>query len=139
MKSFGERTFTIDCDVLQADGGTRTAAITGAYVAFALATKRVIKSGRLSRQILTNSVAAVSVGIVNNTPLLDLKYDEDSRAEVDMNIVCTGDGKFIEVQGTAEREPFTRSQMNDLLALAEKGIASIVKVQREVLLLVDKT
>jgi ribonuclease PH len=138
MKSFGERTFTIDCDVLQADGGTRTAAITGAYVAFALATKRVIKSGRLSRQILTNSVAAVSVGIVNNTPLLDLKYDEDSRAEVDMNIVCTGDGKFIEVQGTAEREPFNRSQMNDLLALAEKGIASIVKVQREVLLLVDK-
>ena len=139
MKSFGERTFTIDCDVLQADGGTRTAAITGAYVAFALATKRVIKSGRLSRQILTNSVAAVSVGIVNNTPLLDLKYDEDSRAEVDMNIVCTGDGKFIEVQGTAEREPFSRSQMNDLLALAEKGIASIVQVQREVLLLVDKT
>jgi len=139
MKSFGERTFTIDCDVLQADGGTRTAAITGAYVAFALATKRVIKSGRLNRQILTNSVAAVSVGIVNNTPLLDLKYDEDSRAEVDMNIVCTGDGKFIEVQGTAEREPFSRSQMSDLLALAEKGIASIVKVQREVLLLVDKT
>src|SRR5678810_245030 len=114
LKVLGERTITIDCDVLQADGGTRTAAITGAYVAFALATKRVIKTGRISRQILSNSVAAVSVGIVNNTPLLDLKYDEDSRAEVDMNIVCTGDGKFIEVQGTAEREPFSRSQMNDL-------------------------
>jgi ribonuclease PH len=136
MKAIGERTYTNDCDVLQADGGTRTAAITGAYVAFALATKRVIKTGRISRQILSNSVAAVSVGIVNNTPLLDLKYDEDSRAEVDMNIVCTGDGKFIEVQGTAEREPFSRGQMNDLLALAEKGLESIVKIQREALLLV---
>ncbi len=96
----------------------------------------MIKTGRISRQILSNSVAAVSVGIVNNTPLLDLKYDEDSRAEVDMNIVCTGDGKFIEVQGTAEREPFSRGQMHDLLALAEKGLESIVKIQREALLLV---
>jgi ribonuclease PH len=133
MKAFGERTFTIDCDVLQADGGTRTAAITGAYVAFALAEKRLLKSGRISRPILTNSVAAVSVGIVDNTGLLDLKYDEDSRAEVDMNIVCTGDGKFIEVQGTAEREPFSRSQMEELLMLAEKGIGQILAIQKDAL------
>src|SRR5678815_4316583 len=133
MKAFGERTFTIDCDVLQADGGTRTAAITGAYVAFALATKRVIKTGRISRQILSNSVAAVSVGIVNNTPLLYLKYDEDSRAEVDMNIVCTGDGKFIELQGTAERDPFSREQMDELVALGEHGIQELIGLQKTVI------
>jgi ribonuclease PH len=118
MKALGERTLTIDCDVLQADGGTRTAAITGAYVAFALAAKRLLKSGKVSKSIVSNQVAAVSVGIVENRPLLDLKYDEDSRAEVDMNVVCTGDGRFIEVQGTAEREPFSREQMDELLALA---------------------
>jgi ribonuclease PH len=103
MKALGERTLTIDCDVLQADGGTRTAAITGAYVAFAIAGDRLLKAGKISRSVVLNQVAAVSVGIVDNTPLLDLKYDEDSRAEVDMNVVCTGDGRFIEVQGTAER------------------------------------
>lgn len=133
MKALGERTLTIDCDVLQADGGTRTAAITGAYVAFSLAVSRLLKAGKISRSIVLNSVAAVSVGIVDNTPLLDLKYDEDSRAEVDMNVVCTGDGRFIEVQGTAEREPFSRRQMDELLALAGNGIGSLNLVQQQVL------
>ena len=128
MRVLGERTITIDCDVLQADGGTRTAAITGAYVAFALASRRLQKAGKT---LVTNQVAAVSVGIVGNTPLLDLKYDEDSRAEVDMNVICTGDGRFIEVQGTAEREPFSRTQMDQLFALAERGIEVLIKVQRE--------
>lgn len=131
MRVLGERTITIDCDVLQADGGTRTAAITGAYVAFALASRRLQKAGKISRTLVTNQVAAVSVGVVGNTPLLDLKYDEDSRAEVDMNVICTGDGRFIEVQGTAEREPFSRIQMDQLFALAERGIEVLIKVQRE--------
>src|SRR6266498_5753064 len=100
MKVLGERTITLDCDVLQADGGTRTAAITGAYVAFAVAASRLLKTGKIQRSIVTNEVAAISVGILEDTPLLDLKYDEDSRAEVDMNVVCTGNGRFIEVQGT---------------------------------------
>ena len=129
----GERTITLDCDVLQADGGTRTAAITGAYVAFALAVNRLLVAGKIQRNIITNEVAAISVGIVDNTPLLDLKYDEDSRAEVDMNVVCTGDGRFIEVQGTAEREPFSREQMDNLLALATDGLASLVAAQRSVI------
>jgi ribonuclease PH len=135
MKVLGERTITLDCDVLQADGGTRTAAITGAYVAVALASKRLLKTGRIAKNLVTNQVAAISVGIVDNTPLLDLKYDEDSRAEVDMNVICTGDGRFIEVQGTAEREPFTREQMDQLLALATKGIDNLVKIQREAIAL----
>ena len=133
MKGMGERTLTIDCDVLQADGGTRTAAITGAYVAFALAGNSLLKMGKISRPVVLNQVAAVSVGIVDGVPLLDLKYDEDSRAEVDMNVVCTGDGRFIEVQGTAEREPFSRSQMDELLALAGGGIATLVNLQKEAL------
>ena len=131
MKALGERTLTIDCDVLQADGGTRTAAITGAYVAFALAANKLLKSGKISKPIVLNQVAAVSVGIVDRTPLLDLKYDEDSRAEVDMNVVCTGDGRFIEVQGTAEGMAFSRGELDDLLALAEGGIGEIVALQRE--------
>ena len=130
MRLLGERTITLDCDVLQADGGTRTAAITGAYVAFALAVKRLLAAGKIQRNIITNEVAAISVGVVENTPLLDLKYDEDSCAEVDMNVVCTGDGRFIEVQGTAEREPFSRAQMDSLLALATEGLASLIAVQR---------
>jgi ribonuclease PH len=130
MKALGERTITIDCDVLQADGGTRTAAITGAYVAFAMANQRLLTNGKISRSAVTNEVAAISVGVVDNTPLLDLKYDEDSRAEVDMNVVCTGDGRFVEVQGTAEREPFTRSQMDDLLKLASEGIVTLISAQR---------
>ena len=131
MRVLGERTITLDCDVLQADGGTRTAAITGAYVAFALAAGRLLKTGKIQRSIITNEVAAISVGILGSTSLLDLKYDEDVKAEVDMNVVCTGDGRFIEVQGTAEREPFTRVQMQSLLALAEKGIQSLVAIQRQ--------
>lgn len=133
MNVLGERTLTLDCDVLQADGGTRTAAITGAYVAFALANQRLRRLGKFNRSLITGEVAAVSVGIVDGVPLLDLKYDEDSRAEVDMNIICTGDGRFIEVQGTAERAPFTEDHLNQLLALARKGIAQLVKFQRETL------
>jgi len=133
MRLLGERTITLDCDVLQADGGTRTAAITGAYVAFALAVNRLLVADKIQRNIITNEVAAISVGVVDNTPLLDLKYDEDSRADVDMNVVCTGDGRFIEVQGTAEREPFSREQMDNLLALATAGLASLVAAQRSVI------
>src|SRR5213082_3328428 len=127
----GERTITLDCDVLQADGGTRTAAITGAYVAFAIACQRLMKERKISKSLITSEVAAVSVGIVDGTALLDLKYDEDSRAEVDMNVVCTGDARFIEVQGTAEGSPFTREQMDNLLELAKQGIDQLVRVQRQ--------
>ncbi|HKN82281.1 MAG TPA: ribonuclease PH [Pyrinomonadaceae bacterium] len=133
MKVLGERTITIDCDVLQADGGTRTAAITGAYVAFALANQHLLKIGKISRPLTTNQVAAISVGIVEKIPLLDLKYDEDSRAEVDMNIVCTGDGRFIEVQGTAEREPFSRAQMDELVELGMRGIEALIAIQKKVI------
>jgi len=133
LRVLGERTITIDCDVLQADGGTRTAAITGAYVAFALASRQLLKAGKIQRSLAIDQVAAISVGIVANTPLLDLKYDEDSRAEVDMNVVCTGDGRFIELQGTAEREPFSRSQMDELVALASRGIERLIAVQKQVL------
>lgn len=138
MRLMGERTLTIDCDVLQADGGTRTAAITGAFVALALADQKLIRLGKIQRTIITNEVAAVSVGIVQSVPLLDLKYDEDSAAEVDMNVVCTGDGKFIEVQGTAEREPFSRDQMDSLLALAGAGIQALATIQRETIALISE-
>ena len=127
----GERTITLDCDVLQADGGTRTAAITGAYVAFAIACRRLLGEKRIKRSPIIAEVAAVSVGIVDGTPLLDLKYEEDSRAEVDMNVVCTGDGRFIEVQGTAEGQPFTREQMDELLELGRRGIEQLVRAQRQ--------
>jgi len=127
----GERTITLDCDVLQADGGTRTAAITGAYVAFAIACRRLLAEKKIKKSPIISEVAAISVGIVDGTPLLDLKYDEDSRAEVDMNVVCSGDGRFIEVQGTAEGSPFTREQMDELLELAGKGIAELVQLQRQ--------
>jgi ribonuclease PH len=133
MKVLGERTITIDCDVLQADGGTRTAAITGAFVALALANHQLLKVGKISRSFTTDQVAAVSVGIVGGTPLLDLKYDEDSKAEVDMNIVCTGDGRFIELQGTAEREPFSRAQMDELVALGELGIQTLIGLQKAII------
>jgi ribonuclease PH len=129
-KLIGERTITIDCDVLQADGGTRTAAITGGYVALALACRRLMKEKKIAKSPINVEVAAISVGVVDGVPLLDLKYVEDSRAEVDMNIVCTGDGRFIEVQGTAEGLPFTREQMDSLLELARKGITQLVALQR---------
>jgi ribonuclease PH len=130
-KLIGERTITLDCDVLQADGGTRTAAITGAYVALVIACKRMMKAKKISQSPIVSEVAAISVGVVEGVPLLDLKYDEDSRAQVDMNVVCTGDGRFIEVQGTAEGSPFTREQMDNLLELARKGIAELVVRQRQ--------
>jgi ribonuclease PH len=127
----GERSITLDCDVLQADGGTRTAAITGAYVAYALAVRRLLRHKKIEKNPSTGELAAVSVGIVEGVALLDLKYDEDSRAEVDMNVVCTGDGRFIEVQGTAEGAPFTREEMDKLLALASGGIERLLQAQRE--------
>jgi ribonuclease PH len=129
----GERTITLDCDVIQADGGTRTAAITGAYVAFTLACRRLQRAGKIKSDPVTGEVAAISVGIVGGTALLDLKYDEDSKADVDMNIVCAGDGRLIEVQGTAEGMPFTRAQMDELLNLASAGIARLIDKQRAAL------
>ncbi|MGH9902395.1 MAG: ribonuclease PH [Pyrinomonadaceae bacterium] len=133
LSLLGERTITLDCDVLQADGGTRTASITGAYVAFALACRHLRRAGKIARLPVTGEVAAVSVGIVEATPLLDLKYDEDSRAAVDMNVVCTGDGRFIELQGTAEGEPFSRAEMDELLALAQRGLERLFVAQRAAL------
>lgn len=129
----GERQIMVDCDVLQADGGTRCASITGACVALALAVKKLLIDGKLKRNPIISEVAAVSVGIVKGTAILDLNYAEDSTAEVDMNIVCTGTGKFIEIQGTAEREPFNRDQMNEMLMLAESGIGQLFTIQRNAL------
>ena len=129
----GERTITLDCDVIQADGGTRTASITGAYVALVMAVRRLMRDGKIKRSPILNEVAAISIGILGETPLLDLNYIEDSQAEVDMNVVCTGDGRFIEIQGTAEREPFSREQMAQLLELAGKGINELVNLQRQTL------
>jgi ribonuclease PH len=132
-KLLGERQIFLDCDVIQADGGTRCASISGAYVALALACRRLVKQSILKTSPILSEVAAISVGLLEGQPLLDLAYTEDSTAEVDMNIVCTGAGKFIEIQGTAEREPFTREQMNEMLALAEKGINDIFAAQRNAL------
>jgi len=131
MKALGENTIVIDCDVLQADGGTRTAAITGAYVALADAITWAQGQGHIAQSAkpLSQSVAAVSVGIVNGKPTLDLRYEEDVSAETDMNIVCTGDGNFIEVQGTAEGAPFDRSLLNQLLDLGAAGCAQLTKLQ----------
>ncbi|MER5972106.1 ribonuclease PH [Streptomyces sp. NPDC002055] len=134
-KALGENTIVLDCDVLQADGGTRTAAITGAYVALADAvtwaqSKKLIKAGR---KPLTGTVSAVSVGIVDGTPLLDLCYEEDVRAETDMNVVCTGDGRFVEVQGTAEGVPFARTELDGLLDLAVAGCGDLDRAQRAAL------
>src|SRR6478672_4175545 len=129
-KILGERQIFIDCDVILADGGTRCASITGAYVALALACRKLVSNGTLKKSPLLSEVAAVSVGIVEETPILDLCYIEDSVADVDMNIVCTGAGEFIELQGTAERAPFNREQMNEMLALAEKGINHLFTIQR---------
>ncbi len=131
--ALGERQIMIDCDVLQADGGTRCASITGACVALALAVKHLLISGKIRKNPILSEVAAVSVGIVKGVPVLDLNYAEDSTAEVDMNVVCTGTGKFIEIQGTAEREPFNREQMIGMLDLAEKGINQLFSIQRAAL------
>ena len=135
MKALGENTIVIDCDVLQADGGTRTAAITGAYVALMDAINWAKEKGHIAKEALpiSQSVAAVSVGIINGTPMLDLCYEEDVTAETDMNIVCTGDGNFIEVQGTAEGKPFDRALLNNLLDLGAAGCAELAKLQKQAL------
>lgn len=132
-KLLGERQIYIDCDVIQADGGTRCASITGAYVALALACRRLMKNNVIKTSPILSEVAAVSVGIIEQTPILDLAYAEDSTAEVDMNVVCTGTGKFIELQGTAEREPFSREQMDEMLILADTGINKLFEIQRHAL------
>lgn len=131
--ALGENTITIDCDVLQADGGTRTAAITGAYVALADAVAHLRENGLLAGEPLVESVAAVSVGIIDGTAMLDLPYVEDVRAETDMNVVMTGSGSFVEIQGTAEGAPFDRAELDTLLALAEKGCADLTRLQSEAL------
>jgi ribonuclease PH len=134
QRELGERTLWIDCDVVQADGGTRTASITGAYVALHDATRALLKQGIIARNPILDQVAAISVGIVDNEFILDLNYDEDSKADVDMNVVMTGKGSLIEVQGTAEGTPFTRQQLFELLALAEKGIRQLIKKQSAALM-----
>ena len=133
LKVLGERTISLDCDVLQADGGTRTAAITGAFVAAHDAVAWLMARGKLSRSPIRDFVAAVSVGVVHGMPLLDLEYTEDSTCDTDMNVVMTGGGGFVEVQGTAEGEPFSRAEMDKLLALAEKGIRELNASQRQAL------
>jgi ribonuclease PH len=132
LDALGERTVWIDCDVIQADGGTRTASITGAFVALALALQKLREQGAFAKLPLTDHVAATSVGVIDAVPMLDLAYDEDSRAEVDMNVIKTGDGRFVEVQGTAEGAPFDQAALDALLELAGRGIADLVALQREI-------
>jgi ribonuclease PH len=131
LESLGERTLWVDCDVIQADGGTRTAAITGAFVALAFALDKLRDQGLLPKIPISDYIAATSVGLVDGTPLLDLAYEEDSRADVDMNVVKTGDGRFVEVQGTAEGAPFARETLDELLELASQGITQLIGLQRE--------
>ncbi|GKX28129.1 hypothetical protein SH1V18_06090 [Vallitalea longa] len=132
-KALGERTITLDCDVIQADGGTRTASITGAFVALMLACKKLLDEGAIDKMPISAFVGAISVGIVNDEEILDLCYQEDSHAKVDMNVVMTDKGEFIEVQGTGEESPFNREQLNKLLELGEKGIGELIKLQKEAL------
>jgi len=129
----GERTFTVDCDVIQADGGTRTAAITGAYVALAQAIHKLVEKGSLPSFPLRCAVAATSAGVVEGAPVLDLNYEEDAAAEVDFNVVMTEEGELVEVQGTGESHPFTRETMTDLLALAESGVRRLIEAQKAAL------
>jgi ribonuclease PH len=135
MKALGERQVVVDCDVLQADGGTRTASITGGYLALHDALTRLVQAGVIGTHPLTEACAAISVGIVNGTPVLDLPYVEDSAAEVDMNVVMTESGRFLEVQGTAEGVSFSRDELDQMLGLAESGITELMELQK--LLLVD--
>ena len=129
LRGLGERTITLDCDVLEADGGTRCAGITGACVALALALARLVRQGTLSRWPLRETVAAVSVGICAGQPVLDLAYEEDSEADVDVNVVGTASGAFVEIQGTAERRPFSEKQLTELLSLARKGLSGLREIQ----------
>ena len=133
MKALGENTVYLDCDVIQADGGTRTASITGSFIALALAADTWRKQGRISRPVITDHLAAVSVGIVDGQPMLDLCYREDSAAEVDMNLVMLGSGQLVEVQGTGEHGTFSRAQLGELLDLGEKGITELIALQKEIL------
>ena len=133
LKALGERTLTLDCDVLQADGGTRTASITGAFVAAQDAVNRLIAEGKLAASPIKDHVAAISVGLLDGQPLLDLEYVEDSACDTDMNVVMTGAGHYVEVQGTAEGVAFTRQEMDALLALADKGIGELVALQKQAL------
>ncbi|MDT7521057.1 ribonuclease PH [Rhodoferax sp. TBRC 17198] len=133
LKKLGERTIQLDCDVIQADGGTRTAAITGAFVAAQDAVNGLLAAGKITETPITAAVAAISVGIVEGTPLLDLEYTEDSACDTDMNVVMTGAGHFVEVQGTAEGVAFTRAEMDQLLTLAEKGVGELMLLQQQAL------
>jgi ribonuclease PH len=133
LKKLGERTLHLDCDVIQADGGTRTASITGAYVAAQIAIDKLMKSGVLKENPIKDAVAAISVGLMNNHALLDLDYTEDSQCDTDMNVVMTGSGHFVEVQGTAEGAAFTRTEMNALLDIAQKGIEELISHQKNAL------
>ncbi|AIQ20194.1 MULTISPECIES: ribonuclease PH [Paenibacillus] len=133
LQALGERSITLDCDVIQADGGTRTASITGAFVAMAFAINKIALQHKLSVFPITDYLAAISVGVVGDKTLLDLNYEEDSKAKVDMNVVMTGGGAFVEVQGTGEERPFTRQELDQLLGLGEKGIYELIAVQKEVL------
>lgn len=133
-RRLGERTIYLDCDVIQADGGTRTASITGAFVALILALRKLYNEGKIAAPLpVSDYVAAVSVGIIDGQPMLDLEYSEDSRAEVDMNIVRTGSGHFIEIQGTAESKPFNQDQMGIMIQLASQGISRLVEIQKSLL------
>jgi ribonuclease PH len=132
LTELGERTIWVDCDVIQADGGTRTASITGGFVALVLALKKLRDTGAIRTIPVQDHVAATSVGVVAGAPMLDLAYDEDSRAEVDMNVVKTGDGRFVEVQGTAEGPPFERAALDSLMSLADAGIRELVELQRTI-------
>lgn len=133
LQALGERTITLDCDVIQADGGTRTTSITGAFVAMCLAIEHIAKSHQFQVYPINDYLASVSVGIIDGTPMLDLNYVEDSSAIVDMNVVMTGSGKFVEVQGTGEESPFSRAELQDMLGLAEQGIHQLIEIQKQAL------
>ncbi len=133
LQLLGERTITLDCDVIQADGGTRTTSITGAFVALVIAVNKLAEEQRLSRFPIQDFLASISVGIVKEYPCLDLSYEEDSNAKVDMNVVMTGSGQFVEIQGTGEESPFSREELDQLLSLSEKGIRRIIEIQKQAL------
>mgnify|MGYP001544505120 FL=1 len=139
MEKLGERMITLDCDVIQADGGTRTASISGAFVALSDAINTLMQNGELNESPLLHNVASVSVGVYEGSPILDLDYIEDANAETDMNVVMTEQGGFIEVQGTAEGEPYSREEMNSMLVLAEQGIQDIIKLQKRALITEQET
>lgn len=131
LEKLGERSITVDCDVIQADGGTRTASITGGFIALAIAVNKLIGEGKLPENPIISNVAAISVGIVGDKPMLDLKYTEDAAAQVDMNVIMNADGEYVEVQGTGEEATYSRAELNDMLDLAEQGIKELVEMQNK--------